>query len=130
MIIALDGPAASGKGTLGKALARHYSLLYLDTGALYRAVARDVIASGEDPGNETAAEQIARNLDHATLDDPHRFKSRREVAAYAGLVPRQFESGTMSRQGRITGSGSRVRAVAPSTPVITCLASPKSSIFP
>ena len=41
----------------------------------------------------------------ATLDDPRRFKSRREVAAYAGLVPRQFESGTMSRQGRITGAG-------------------------
>ena len=44
----------------------------------------------------------------ATLDDPHRFKSRREVAAYAGLVPRQFESGTMSRQGRITGAGQRL----------------------
>lgn len=44
----------------------------------------------------------------ATLDDPHRFKSRREVAAYAGLVPRQFESGTMSRQGRITGAGQKL----------------------
>lgn len=41
----------------------------------------------------------------ATLDYPHRFKSRREVAADAGLVPRQFESGTMSRRGRITGAG-------------------------
>lgn len=44
----------------------------------------------------------------ATLDDPHRFKSRREVAAYAGLVPRQFESGTMTRQGRITGAGQKL----------------------
>ena len=44
----------------------------------------------------------------ATLDDPHRFKSRREVAAYAGLVPRQFESGTMSRKGRITGAGQKL----------------------
>ena len=44
----------------------------------------------------------------ATLDDPHRFKSRREVAAYAGLVPRQFESGTMSRHGRITGAGQKL----------------------
>ncbi len=44
----------------------------------------------------------------ATLDDPHRFKSRREVAAYAGLVPRQFESGTMSRRGRITGAGQKL----------------------
>jgi cytidylate kinase len=84
LIIALDGPAASGKGTLGKALAWHYSLLYLDTGALYRAVARDVIASGEDPGNETAAEQIARNLDHATLDDP-RLRSA-EIGTAASRV--------------------------------------------
>ena len=44
----------------------------------------------------------------ATLDDPHRFKSRREVAAYAGLVPRQFESGTMSRHGGITGAGQKL----------------------
>jgi transposase len=44
----------------------------------------------------------------ATLGDPHRFKSRREVAAYAGLVPRQFESGTMSHQGRITGAGQKL----------------------
>jgi transposase len=44
----------------------------------------------------------------ATLDDPHRFKSRREVASYVGLVPRQFESGTMSRQGRITGAGQKL----------------------
>jgi transposase len=44
----------------------------------------------------------------ATLNDPKRFKSRREVAAYAGLVPRQFESGTMSRQGRITGAGQKL----------------------
>lgn len=41
----------------------------------------------------------------AMIDDPHRFKSRREVAAYAGLVPRQFESGTLNRHGRITGAG-------------------------
>lgn len=44
----------------------------------------------------------------AILDDPKRFKSRREVAAYAGLVPRQFESGTMQRQGRITGAGQKL----------------------
>lgn len=44
----------------------------------------------------------------AVIDDPRRFKSRREVAAYAGLVPRQFESGQMARSGRITGAGSRL----------------------
>lgn len=44
----------------------------------------------------------------AVIDDPKRFKNRREVAAYAGLVPRQFESGTMSRSGHITGAGSKL----------------------
>ena len=44
MIIAIDGPAASGKGTIGKRVAAHYRLAYLDTGTLYRAVARDTLA--------------------------------------------------------------------------------------
>jgi transposase len=44
----------------------------------------------------------------ATLGDPHRLKSRRGVAAYAGLVPRRFKSGTMSHQGRITGAGQKL----------------------
>jgi len=43
MIIAIDGPAASGKGTLGKCIAAHYGLAHLDTGKLYRAVARDTL---------------------------------------------------------------------------------------
>ena len=70
MIIAMDGPAASGKGTLAKQLAHHYSLEHLDTGALYRAVARDMIASGKALDDEGAAEQTARNIDHDSLDDP------------------------------------------------------------
>ena len=45
MIIAIDGPAASGKGTLGKRIAAHYGLAHLDTGKLYRAVARDTLAT-------------------------------------------------------------------------------------
>ncbi len=70
MIIAIDGPAASGKGTLGKRIAEHFGLAHLDTGLLYRAVARDVRARGgalEDPDAATTA---ARGLDPATLDDP------------------------------------------------------------
>ena len=70
MIIALDGPAASGKGTLGRAVARHYGLLYLDTGSLYRAVARDVVAGGGNPEDAEAAADAARQLDRETLDDP------------------------------------------------------------
>jgi len=69
MIIAVDGPAASGKGTLARHLAQHYGLGYLDSGALYRAVARDVLATGGDPNDEKAAERIADRLDPASLDD-------------------------------------------------------------
>ena len=69
MIIAIDGPAASGKGTLARRLAQHYGLGYLDSGALYRAVARDVIAAGADPHDAEACERIARDLDTGSLDD-------------------------------------------------------------
>ena len=70
MIIAIDGPAASGKGTLGKRIADHFGLAHLDTGLLYRAVARDVRRKGgrlDDAGLATAA---ARELDPSTLEDP------------------------------------------------------------
>ena len=48
MIIAIDGPAASGKGTLARNLARHFGLPHLDTGLLYRATARAIIDAGRD----------------------------------------------------------------------------------
>ena len=70
MIVAIDGPAASGKGTLAKRVAAHYCLAHLDTGTLYRAVARDTLASGWDPADEDAALKAARALDLGTLDDP------------------------------------------------------------
>lgn len=70
MIIALDGPAASGKGTLAKRLAAHYGLGHLDTGALYRAVARDMIAAGKSLDDEQAAAAIALNIDPGSLEDP------------------------------------------------------------
>ena len=69
MIIAIDGPAASGKGTLGRRLAQHYGLGYLDSGALYRGVARDMIEAGADPHDAAAAERAARDLDPGSLDD-------------------------------------------------------------
>ena len=70
MIIAIDGPAASGKGTLGKRIAEHYRLLYLDTGSLYRAVARDVLGQGHDPADPAAALASAKALNASTLGDP------------------------------------------------------------
>jgi len=70
MIIAIDGPAASGKGTLAKLIAQHWGLPCLDTGLLYRALARDVRASGFRLPDKWAALAIARSLDPSTLDDP------------------------------------------------------------
>jgi CMP/dCMP kinase len=69
MIIAIDGPAASGKGTLGKRLAAHYGLRHLDTGLLYRAVAKVAIDAGT-PDDPTTAIAAAHALDPARLDDP------------------------------------------------------------
>ncbi len=70
MIIALDGPAASGKGTLAKRLARHFGFAHLDTGKLYRAVGLAVLRAGEDPEDAAAAERAAKALDPADLDNP------------------------------------------------------------
>lgn len=70
MIIAIDGPAASGKGTLAKRVAAHYGLRHLDTGALYRAVARDTLAQGADLKDASAAAMAASRLDATTLGDP------------------------------------------------------------
>lgn len=70
MIIAIDGPAASGKGTLAKRIAAHFGMGWLDTGLLYRAVARDVLAAGGDLEDVEAATVAAQSIDAATLDDP------------------------------------------------------------
>ena len=69
MIIAIDGPAASGKGTLGKRLAAHYGLRHLDSGLLYRAVAKAVLDNGFKPDDRQAATTLARSLDLAHLDE-------------------------------------------------------------
>jgi CMP/dCMP kinase len=68
MIIAVDGPAASGKGTIARALARHYGLPHLDTGLLYRAVAATVLREGLDPEKEADA-VAACGFDDTLLDD-------------------------------------------------------------
>ncbi|HVJ79162.1 MAG TPA: d(CMP) kinase [Hyphomicrobium sp.] len=70
MIIAIDGPAASGKGTLAKRLAEHLGVPYLDTGLLYRAVARDVVASGRNLEDIAAAIVAAKAVDAQSLGDP------------------------------------------------------------
>jgi len=68
-VIAVDGPAASGKGTIASRLAAHYGLPFLDTGLLYRAVGLDVLTGGGDLGDAKAAERAARALDTGRLSD-------------------------------------------------------------
>jgi len=69
MIVAVDGPAASGKGTIAKALARHYGLPHMDTGLLYRAVALNLLRFGGDPDSEFAAAR-ACDFSQTDFDDP------------------------------------------------------------
>lgn len=84
MIIAVDGPAASGKGTLAAGLARHYSLPHLDTGLLYRAVGRAVAAYENTPEFEPRAIAAARSVDTAHLDPA--ILSSAEAGALASKV--------------------------------------------
>ncbi|WP_407167632.1 (d)CMP kinase [Bradyrhizobium sp. ORS 111] len=70
MIIAIDGPAASGKGTLGKRLAHHYGYRHLDTGVIYRAVAYAMMAAGADLNNEALAVAAALELDPEKFGNP------------------------------------------------------------
>jgi len=69
-VIAIDGTFASGKGTLGKRLADHYGLPYLDTGKLYRAVGHAVMTTGDDPSDANKAALAAKALDVKILSDP------------------------------------------------------------
>jgi cytidylate kinase len=69
MIIAVDGPAASGKGTVSKKLAAHYGLRHLDTGLLYRAVAKELLDAGCAPDDRIAAVAAAEALDPTRFDE-------------------------------------------------------------
>lgn len=89
MIIAIDGPAASGKGTLGKLIAAHYGLAHLDTGKLYRAVARDTLARGGDPSDADAALSAAKALDPKKLEDRALIDGR--LGEAASIVARHPE---------------------------------------
>jgi cytidylate kinase len=84
MIIAIDGPAASGKGTLAKKLAAHYGLRHLDTGLLYRAVALGVLQAGHKPGDRDKAIAAAQAIDPATFDET--ALKRYEVGEAASVV--------------------------------------------
>lgn len=83
-VIAIDGTLASGKGTLSRRLAANYGYAHLDTGKLYRAVARDVINAGIDIDDEAKAAKIAAKLDTDSLTDPELLTD--EIASGASRV--------------------------------------------
>jgi CMP/dCMP kinase len=88
MIIAIDGPAASGKGTLGKRLAAHYGLAHLDTGLIYRAVAKALIDAGQSPGDVKAAAAAAKALDPSHFDEVAlKAHSISEAASIVSAIP-------------------------------------------
>jgi cytidylate kinase len=99
IVIAVDGPAASGKGTIARALASHFGLPHMDTGLLYRAVALNLWRWGGDPSSEFEALRACAQLDFG-LDDPELrsepvSKVASAVSAYpsvrAALLERQRE---------------------------------------
>lgn len=86
MIIAVDGPTASGKGTIAARLAAHYGLKRLDTGSLYRAVGLAVLDAGGDPAEEAAAVAAAQALDLGAIDD-YRIRSSEVGLAASKVAP-------------------------------------------
>lgn len=88
MIITVDGPAASGKGTLARRLARHYGLPHLDTGLLYRGVGYLMLERYRALDDAAAAEAIAKSLDLTKLDaDALRADRMSEAASYVAAMP-------------------------------------------
>ena len=88
MIIALDGPAASGKGTLARRIAAHHGLSHLDTGLLYRATARALIDAGERLDDEARAVAAARGLALTDFDeDKLRGREMGEAASIVAAIP-------------------------------------------
>lgn len=99
MIIAVDGPAASGKGTIARALAAHYGLPHLDTGLLYRAVALNLLRLELDPGIEADGVAACR-FEDALLDDPElRTDSIGKAASVVSAHP-LVRAALMQRQKR------------------------------
>lgn len=88
MIIAIDGPAASGKGTLAKKLAAHFHLPLLDTGLLYRATARALMRAGAPLSDVSEATRAAQSLDVLRIDEePLRGAAMGDAASIVAAIP-------------------------------------------
>ena len=112
LLIAVDGPAASGKGTIARALAAHFGLPHMDTGMLYRAVAVSLNRDGGDPGNEFEAVRAVAGLAQVDADDPE-LRSEfagsvaSRISAYPGvraaLIDRQRDFANQARGAVLDG---------------------------
>ena len=102
LIIAVDGPAASGKGTIARALARHFGLPHMDTGLLYRAVALNLWRWGGDPGNEFEALRASHELG-VDPDDPElRSETVSQIASAISVYP-SVRAALLERQQEFAG---------------------------
>lgn len=107
MIIAIDGPSGAGKSTLGKMLAVNFDLLYLDTGAMYRAVGLAVLASGKDFYNPEIVVEIARHARIELVGAPDSLQIKLDGADITGKI-RTNEVGQMAS---IVSTVSEVRQI-------------------
>jgi cytidylate kinase len=88
VIIAVDGPAAAGKGTIARALAQHFGYHFLDTGTLYRRVGLALLETSDDPRNVKAAVAIAQNLNsHPYSDLELRTEAVGAAASIVAVIP-------------------------------------------
>ncbi len=123
-VIAIDGPAASGKGTIAAGLGREYGFPVLDTGLLYRAVGVTVQRQGGDPADAATAEAVALGLDPSQLDDPaFRTREAGEAASVAAAHPgvrtalRQFQQRFAQREpGAVIDGRDIGTVIAPGAP--------------
>ena len=106
MIIAIDGPAASGKGTLAKRLAGHYRLRHLDSGLIYRAVAQAMLEAAQRLDDVAAAVAAARTLDPARFDEPalKRHAVGEAASKRAGSSVRAAETAAATSSSRCAAS--------------------------
>ncbi|MGA9996926.1 MAG: (d)CMP kinase [Pyrinomonadaceae bacterium] len=122
MIIAIDGPAGAGKSTLGRMLARELNLLYMDTGAMYRAVALAVIEAGASTTDDVAVGSVAENVDINLAGDPDslqvmlngrdvsqaiRSEEVTQTSSIISVIP-QVRRAMVARQRELARRGGRV----------------------
>jgi len=123
-VIAIDGPAAAGKGTLARRLARELGLPYMDTGLLYRAVGRLVLDVGGDPSDPVAAEQAVRrlrpaDLERADLRGPAADAASSAVAVIPGVRAAllRFQRDFAARNGAVLDGRDIGTVIFPDAPV-------------